>query len=113
MDEPLMGDAAGYNVSPERLKAHADQVAELAERIRNAAAAADQVGVGGFAGFGPLLVGPVGGALDRARGSSDELMHTAANLGTALSDAVRKTATDYTKIEHDVVALAKDLGKQL
>lgn len=102
-------NAPGYNVSPERLKAHADQIAELAERIRNAAEAADQVGVGGFAGFGPLLVVPVGKALDAARGTSDELMHSAADLAMALSGAVRTTATDYTKIEHDVVELAKSL----
>jgi hypothetical protein len=113
LDEPLMGDAAGYNVSPERLKAHADQVAELAERIRNAAAAANQVGLGGFAGYGPLVGGVVGAVLTVANHKSDQLMNSAADLGGSLSEAIRKTATDYTKIEDDVVELTTTLGKKL
>ncbi|WP_181777709.1 type VII secretion target [Amycolatopsis pittospori] len=103
----------GYGVSPEGLKAHADQVADLAARIRKASAAADQVGMGGFAGYGLLCAVPVGGVLQLAQGDNDELMTSAANLGDALSDALKKAATDYTKIDDDAAQLNRDLGKKL
>ncbi|KFZ79328.1 hypothetical protein ED92_27485 [Amycolatopsis sp. MJM2582] len=103
----------GYGVSPERLKAHADQVADLADRIRGAASAANQVGMGGFQGYGLLCAVPVGGVLQLAQGDADELMTSAANLGDALSDALRKAATDYTKIDDDAAQLGRDLGKKL
>ncbi|WP_414937257.1 type VII secretion target [Amycolatopsis sp. cmx-11-51] len=103
----------GYGVSPERLKAHAGQVSDLAERIRHAASAANQVGLGGFEGYGLLCAVPVGGVLRIAQGDNDELMTSAANLGDALSDALRKAATDYTKIDDDAAQLGRDLGKKL
>jgi hypothetical protein len=103
----------GYGVSPERLKAHADQVSDLADRIRGAASAATQVGMGGFGGYGLLCAVPVGGALQLAQGDADELMTSAADLGDALSGALKKAATDYTKIDDDAAQLSRDLGKKL
>lgn len=103
----------GYGVSPESLKKHASEVADLADRIRKAAAAANHVGLGGFKGYGLLCAVPVGGVLQLAQGDTDELMNSAANLGSALSETLGKAATDYTKIDDDAAALQRELEKQL
>jgi hypothetical protein len=105
--------APGYNVDREQLYAHAAHVAELAARITNAADTANQVGFGGFQGFGLLCSIPVGGVLQYFQGGSDDLLRSAANLGEALSEAIAKTAAGYTTIEDDVVAVNRDLGKTL
>jgi len=106
-------NAPGYDVDRTQLDSHAAVVADLAARITNAADTANQVGFGGFQGFGVLCSIPVGGVLQAFQGQSDELLRSAANLGEALSEAIAKTATSYTTIEDDVVALNRDLGKTL
>ena len=94
---------AGYEVGdPGELAAHASKVAGVADGIREAGAAAAEVGLGGVQAYGllcsPLLIP----ALQAFQGDSDDMLRSAADLATALSAGISQTIASYDELEQQL-----------
>ncbi|GLZ43603.1 ESX-1 secretion-associated protein [Actinokineospora sp. NBRC 105648] len=93
----------GFEIDdPAALSAHAGQVAGVAEGIREANTAGQQVGLGGVQAYGLLCSPLVIPALQVFQGQVDDLLQSASDLAGALSDGITRTITDYEDLERQL-----------
>ncbi|OLR93846.1 type VII secretion target [Actinokineospora bangkokensis] len=95
--------SGGYEIGdPASLSSHASKVASVSAGVREAAAAGDQVGLGGVEAYGllcsPLLIP----ALQAFQGNSDDMLRSAADLAEALAAGVKQSTTNYEDLERDL-----------
>lgn len=91
--------APGYNVDPAELSAHSKRVADIADRVNRVRDAVNEVGLGGVEVYGLLCSPLMIPALQLFQGDNDELVSSAAELGTALAETLEARATDYRNLE--------------
>jgi len=97
--------APGYEIGdPTSLAAHAGKVAGVADGMREAGAAGSQVGLGGVAAYGLLCSPLVIPALQAFQGDADELLRSAADLASALSEGISRNIADYDDLERRLQA---------
>ena len=97
----LVTEPNGYGVSPAELKAHADKVHAIVDRIERANQAAKQVGFGGFTEYGALCSPLLVPAIQLWCGRSDDVIAQAKDFGDACAEGLKHTFNNYVQREDE------------
>ncbi|SMD24918.1 hypothetical protein [Kibdelosporangium aridum] len=101
----------GYEIEdPATLSTHAGKVAGVADMIREANTAGQQVGLGGVGAYGVLCSPLMIPALQAFQGDMDDLLQSSSDLAGALADGIKRAITDYTGVEQQIKAQNDELG---